>query len=460
MSRLSQLGAIACGLIATVLLQGCERPPIKSTQNGYRGTAMVQVVNPRTAAEVASRQTFPAALPAVPDEGPRARELFKNVQVLGDLSAADFLRHMTAIQSWVAPKADCSYCHDLANLADDGKYTKVVARRMLQMTRSLNTDWKQHTMAAGATGVTCFTCHRGNPIPQYTWSMPKPGKAGVLLGDDAGQNKAATSVGLTSLPYDAFSAYLSDNKKVSPIRVYGPSALLVKGGEKWGTMKAEHSYGLMMSISSSLGVNCTFCHDTSNFQSWTAAPPQRVNAWHGIRMVGDINANYITPLTSKLPADRLGPMGDAPKAYCATCHQGVNKPLAGAQMAKDYVGLITPVKLVAALPPPTDEPLRSVLYFNVGSAVLHGEQSKGLAQLVATMTSTPRAQAIISGYHSASGELAANHELAKQRAFTVRDAMLAAGVPEARVVLSKPQQTEANLHGEDPAARRVEVTLK
>lgn len=66
---------------------------------------MVQVVNPRTAAEVASRHTFPAALPAVPDEGPRARELFKNVQVLGDLSAADFLRHMTAIQSWVAPKS-------------------------------------------------------------------------------------------------------------------------------------------------------------------------------------------------------------------------------------------------------------------------------------------------------------------------------------------------------------------
>ena len=426
MSRLTQLGAIACGLIATLLIQGCERPPIKTTQNGYRGTAMVQVVNPRTAAEVASRQTFPAALPAVPDEGPRARELFKNVQVLGDLSAADFLRHMTAIQSWVAPKA----------------------------------DWKQHTMAAGATGVTCFTCHRGNPIPQYTWSMPKPGKAGVLLGDDAGQNKAATTVGLTSLPYDAFSAYLSDNQKVSPIRVYGPTALLAKGGEKWGTMKAEHTYGLMMSISSSLGVNCTFCHDTSNFQSWTAAPSQRVNAWHGIRMVGDINANYITPLTSKLPADRLGPMGDAPKAYCATCHQGVNKPLAGAQMAKDYVGLITPVKLVAALPPPTAEPRRSVMYFNVGSVVLQGEQSKGLAQLVATMPSTPRAQAIISGYHSASGELAANLELAKQRAFTVRDAMLAAGVPEARVVLSKPQQTEANLHGEDPAARRVEVTLK
>ena len=460
MSRITKWGSVACGLLATLLLQGCERPPIKTTQNGYRGTAMVQVVNPRTAAEVASRQTFPAALPAVPDEGPRARELFKNVQVLGDLSAADFLRHMTAIQSWVAPKSDCSYCHDLANLADDGKYTKVVARRMLEMTRNLNTNWKQHTMASGATGVTCFTCHRGNPIPAYTWSKPVPGKAGVLLGDDAGQNKAATTVGLTSLPYDAFSAYLSDNQKISSIRLYGPTALLAKGGEKWGTMKAEHTYGLMMSISSSLGVNCTFCHDSSNFQSWTAAPAQRVNAWHGIRMVGDINANYITPLTGKLPAERLGPMGDAPKAYCATCHQGVNKPLGGAQMAKDYVGLITPVKLVAALPPPQDQPKHSILYFNVGSAVLHGEQAKGLAQLVATMLASPREKAIISGYHSASGEVAANHELAKQRAFTVRDALVSAGVAGARVVLSKPQQTEANLHGEDPAARRVEVTLK
>ena len=36
------------------------------------------------------------------------------------------------------------------------------------------------------------------------------------------------------------------------------------------------------------------------------------------------------------PANRLGPMGDAPKAQCSTCHNGVYKPLFGAQMAKDY----------------------------------------------------------------------------------------------------------------------------
>jgi outer membrane protein OmpA-like peptidoglycan-associated protein len=66
----------------------------------------------------------------------------------------------------------------------------------------------------------------------------------------------------------------------------------------------------------------------------------------------------------------------------------------------------------------------------------------------------------VSGYHSASGELAANQELAKQRAMSVRDALVAAGVQADRVVLEKPLSAEANLAGEDPAARRVSVTLK
>jgi photosynthetic reaction center cytochrome c subunit len=56
--------------------------------------------------------------------------------------------------------------------------------------------------------------------------------------------------------------------------------------------------------------------------------------------------------------------------------------------------------------------------------------------------------------------LASNQELAKQRAFTVRDSLLAAGIASDRVVLEKPLSAEANLAGEDPAARRVEVTVK
>ncbi|MBL8330360.1 MAG: OmpA family protein [Rubrivivax sp.] len=130
-------------------------------------------------------------------------------------------------------------------------------------------------------------------------------------------------------------------------------------------------------------------------------------------------------------------------------------------MAKDFQGLIQVAAVTTGnLPPPVSEALRAVMYFPVGSPVLQGEQAKGLERLIVTMTERKRAVATISGYHSAAGTLAANQELAKQRAFTVRDALLAAGVGADRVRLEKPQQTEANVAGEDPVARRVEVAVR
>ena len=74
------------------------------------------------------------------------------------------------------------------------------------------------------------------------------------------------------------------------------------------------------------------------------------------------------------------------------------------------------------------------------------------------MPPQPTAKAVVSGYHSATGTLAANQELSKKRAFAVRDALKAAGINTDRIQLEKPQQTEANVSGEDTAARRVEVS--
>jgi photosynthetic reaction center cytochrome c subunit len=119
--------------LAALLLAGCERPPVVSVQTGYRGTGMEQVYNPRTLAQQASLNAAPAPQPAAASDGPKAKEIYQNVQVLGDLSVAEFTRHMTAITQWVAPTQGCGYCHNLQNLADDSKYTKVVARRMIQM---------------------------------------------------------------------------------------------------------------------------------------------------------------------------------------------------------------------------------------------------------------------------------------------------------------------------------------
>jgi photosynthetic reaction center cytochrome c subunit len=173
-----------------------------------------------------------------------------------------------------------------------------------------------------------------------------------------------------------------------------------------------------------------------------------------------MNKDYIVPLTASFPPHRLGPTGDVAKVNCATCHAGQNKPLAGLQMAKSFEGLIKVSAPMPALPAPVAEERRAVLFFDVGSPVLKGEQAKGLDKLVAAMAGDRKMVATISGYHSAAGTLAQNQELAKQRAFTVRDAMIGAGITEARVKLEKPQKAEANLAGEDPAARRVEVTLR
>jgi photosynthetic reaction center cytochrome c subunit len=78
-------------------------------------------------------------------------------------------------------------------------------------------------------------------------------------------------------------------------------------------------------------------------------------AWHGIRMARDLNNSYLLPLGKTLPANRLGPTGDAPKVACATCHQGVNKPLYGATMAKDWAGLYGPAAAASA---PAEAPVK------------------------------------------------------------------------------------------------------
>jgi photosynthetic reaction center cytochrome c subunit len=82
--------------------------------------------------------------------------------------------------------------------------------------------------------------------------------------------------------------------------------------------------------------------------SWDASTPARETAWYGIRMVRDLNRTYLDPLAASLPPSRHGPLGDGPKADCATCHNGVYKPLFGAQMAKDYPAFAAPAPAAVA----------------------------------------------------------------------------------------------------------------
>lgn len=316
------------------LLAGCERPPVETVQSGYRGTGMEQVYNPRLLAEQAPANEAPAPLePASPD-GPKAGQIYQNVKVLGHLSVGEFNRTMAAMTAWVSPKQGCVHCHNVQNFADDSLYPKLVARRMLQMTQTINSDWQRHV---GKTGVTCYTCHRGEPVPKEVWFKPMtPNGSNTFSGNKAGQNAAAPSVGLSSLPNDPFTPFLLESEN---IRVAGVEAL--PAGNRQSIKQTEWTYGLMMHMSKSLGVNCTQCHNTRALGSWDNSSPPRVTAWHGIRMVRSLNLEYLVPLTQTFPANRLGPTGDVAKVNCATCHQGAHKPLYGAEMAKFHPELLT-----------------------------------------------------------------------------------------------------------------------
>jgi photosynthetic reaction center cytochrome c subunit len=320
--------ALVIGIIVSTLA-GCERPTPDTIQRGYRGVAMGLVYNPDKLEALQAANQIPAALPQLPATGPRASDSYKNVKVLGDLSTGEFIRTMLAMTAWVAPKQGCAYCHNTADMASDALYSKVVARRMLEMTRHINSQWKTHV---AATGVTCYTCHRGEPVPANIW-FTNPGieTAAGEFGDSGGKNLPAPQIGLTSLPYDPFSTFLDSD---TAIRVVSKTAL--PDGDDKSIKQTEWTYALMMHMSQSLGVNCTYCHNSRSFASWDLSPPTRTTAWYGIRMVRDLNQGYLDPLSSVFPANRHGPLGDGPKLNCATCHQGVYKPLFGASMLKDY----------------------------------------------------------------------------------------------------------------------------
>jgi photosynthetic reaction center cytochrome c subunit len=344
MKALTRTAALFAVAAAVVVTAGCERLPMDTKQIGYRGLAMESVINPRTAAVLSANNQMPVALPATTSDPPMAKDIYQNIKVLNDLSLGEFTRVMLAMNTWIAPpEQGCNYCHVPDNLADDSKYQKVVARRMLEMTRDINTNWTAHVVK---TGVTCYTCHRGQPIPSNVWFQdPGPKRATGMLGNNAGQNSPGRNVGLTAMQFDPFTPFL---KEATPVRIASGTAL--PAGNRASIQQTEQTYGLMVHMSKGLGVNCTFCHDSRNFRDWTESTPQRAVSWYGIRMARALNNTYLEPLTSTFPASRRGPLGDVAKINCATCHQGVNKPMYGAQMVADYPEL-RPVKAAPAAAP-------------------------------------------------------------------------------------------------------------
>ena len=200
--------------IASFVGAGWDAPPVASEQIGYRGTGMYHHRDVETEAALKVANVVPAAPWEADPSGDKAKTLYKNVQVLGELSDDQFNQFMASITEWVAPEAGCNYCHNPENMASDEIYQKVVARRMIQMTQAINVDWKPHV---AATGVTCYTCHRGKGVPAATWTYsldPKP--AANMTQNRQGQNVVASFAGNTSLTQNALKDYLLRSASIRP----------------------------------------------------------------------------------------------------------------------------------------------------------------------------------------------------------------------------------------------------
>ncbi len=305
----SILGSVFLVLIALFLFGSPY--PTDSLQTGPRGTGM-------------SVPEFKADL-ATPDP---------SIAALEEMALGDDL--VAAMQAWTG-------IPDL--FEDEENYQTQVGYLMISMTQNINENWDGHVNANGEVGVTCYTCHRGQPVPSDIWFSILPVNA-RMAGWSANQNRATSLSQSTSLPSDALEMYLLEANTIGvhdlESRVAG-----IPGQDVASLQHTERTYSLMNYFANSLGVNCVFCHNSRAFYDAGQVTPQWATASLGILMVQELNNDYIVPAGALLPEERLGPInGDEPKLACKTCHKGYQQPLQGTNVIGDWPQLSSTEEVV------------------------------------------------------------------------------------------------------------------
>ncbi len=469
---------IASAALLPMVLTACEIGPKKSTQDGPNGAAINQI---GYTGKVPAQVPIPAAPYETPDDsGQRASAVYKNVPVLGGVSENRFNHFMASMNNWVAPQTGdpsnvgCNYCHNPENMASDEKYPKVVARRMIQMTQNINANWTSHVQQ---TGVTCWTCHRGNTLPVYRWSNDGPPPT-TIVGNKYGQNTPNINVAYASLPNQGFANYLAGpnslNARVAGVQSHPSPDHVVS------VKSAEQTYGVMMHMSTALGVNCTYCHNTQAFAQWKLSRPQRAVAWYGIRMVRNANYEYVNSVANVLPADQKGPHGDPYKINCLTCHQGLNKPMYGVSMRTENPVLWPASYAVSgpAMMAPKADPnataascnadfdkalLGKTVEFDTGAATIRSSSTALLDTLVQIAGRCSAFKMNVEGHTDATGNAAANVKLSQARATAVDSYLTSKGVAAGQISAtgfgsSRPVDTSGTPAG-NQKNRRIEITV-
>lgn len=112
----------------------------------------------------------------------------------------------------------------------------------------------------------------------------------------------------------------------------------------------------------------------------------------------------------------------------------------------------------AAEPVAIAAPPAAKLYFATAKTSVPADSAATLAPIVEWLKANPSAKAVISGFYDPRGGLARNEQLAKGRAQSTNNALVAAGVDASRIEMRKP----IDVNGGDnlDEARRVEVSVE
>ena len=141
-------------------------PPSRDSLAKLRAAFVEQVMH-----DIAGRESQPAG------------QVFKNVQVLKTITAADLVTKMDK-EYGEAMGWNCTNCHRLApqgNWASDTSNNKVRARFMQQMQNDINTAQLPKLFPKDTPKIGCATCHRGyNEPPPPSYLLPERGKPGGM----------------------------------------------------------------------------------------------------------------------------------------------------------------------------------------------------------------------------------------------------------------------------------------
>ena len=116
------------------------------------------------------------------------------------------------------------------------------------------------------------------------------------------------------------------------------------------------------------------------------------------------------------------------------------------------------ITVKAAEPVAVAAPPAAKIHFDTAKTNQPADSAVTLAPIVEWLKANPSAKAIISGFYDPRGSIARNEQLAKGRAKSTSEALVAAGIDESRIEMRKP--ADVNGGADLDEARRVEVSVE